>query len=103
MIDLIKKTLFTGVGLAFLTKEKLEELSKTLIELGKLSEQEGKKLIEELSKKAEDARNQIKGQVEKSVKDTLDKMNLATKADLLNLEKKLQKLENALKKEKAKG
>ena len=41
MIDLIKKALYTGVGLAVLTKEKAEELVQELTKQAKLSEQEG--------------------------------------------------------------
>ena len=39
MIDLIKKALYTGVGLAVLTKEKAEELVQELTKQAKLSEQ----------------------------------------------------------------
>ena len=56
MIDLIKKTFLTGVGLAFMTKEKITEISKEIIEKGKLSEKEGRELVEELLKKSEKAK-----------------------------------------------
>ncbi len=36
MFDLIKKTLLTGVGLAAMAKDKIEELAKELAEKGKL-------------------------------------------------------------------
>ena len=38
MIDLIKKALYTGVGLAVFTKEKAEELVQELTKQAKLSE-----------------------------------------------------------------
>jgi len=101
MIDLIKKTMYAGLGLAFMTKEKIEELSKEVIEKGKLSEKEGKEFINELLKKSEDARKEVKGQIERVVKDILKKMNLATRDDLLKLKKQLKKLEQAIKKEDA--
>ena len=37
MFDLIKKTILTGVGLAAMTKDKIEELSRELSEKGELS------------------------------------------------------------------
>ena len=37
--------------MAFLTKEKIAELSKEVIEKGKLSEKEGKEFVDELSRK----------------------------------------------------
>lgn len=55
MVDLIKKAIYTGVGLAVLTKEKAEELVKDLSEQAKLSEQEGKELFDGLLKHSEHA------------------------------------------------
>ena len=92
MNELIKKTLLTGLGLAFLTKEKIEEMTKEFIEKGKLSEQEGKKLYDELLEKAEESKEDVKKQIETITKDTMKKMNLASRDELLDLEKRLQEL-----------
>ena len=97
MIDLIKKIVFTGVGLASLTKDKVEALGKDIAEQAKLSEKEGKELLDELMKKSEESRKEVAGQVDKFVKESLEKMNLATRDDLLELEKKVQALSEALK------
>ena len=48
MIDLIKKAIYTGLGMAVLTKEKAEEMVKELSQQAKLSEAEGKELLESL-------------------------------------------------------
>ena len=96
MIDLIKKIMLTGVGMASLTKDKIEELGKELIEKGKLSEKEGKELLNELKEKAEESRKEMETRTDKLVKDSLEKMNLASRDDLEKLEKKLNKLSKAL-------
>ncbi|MBW2207817.1 MAG: polyhydroxyalkanoate synthesis regulator [Deltaproteobacteria bacterium] len=98
MFDLIKKTMLTGVGLASLTKDKVEKLAKELAKKGKLSEEEGKKLVEDLSKKSEKAKKDLEAQIEGVVKNTIKKMNLATREDMLSLTKRIKKLEQALKK-----
>ena len=97
MIDLIKKIVFTGVGLASLTKDKIEALGKEIGDQAKLSEKEGKELVDELMKKSEESRKEVASQVEKFVKDNLKKMDLATHDDLLKLEKKVQQLSKNLK------
>jgi polyhydroxyalkanoate synthesis regulator phasin len=97
MLDLIKKTMLTGVGLAGLTKDKVERLAKELAKKGRLSEQEGKKLLDHLSKKSEKARKDLEAQIERVVKKTMKKMNLATREDVLKLTKRIKKLEGALK------
>ena len=97
MIDLIKKIVFTGVGLAYLTKDKIEALGKEIADQAKLSEKEGKELLDELMKKSEESRKDVTSQVERFVKDSLEKMNLATRDELLKLEEKVQQLSKALK------
>ena len=62
MIDLIKKALYTGVGLAVLTKEKAEELVQELTKQAKLSEQEGKELFDGLLKQSEQCAQRFSGQ-----------------------------------------
>ena len=91
MFDLIKKAMFTSLGLAYMTKEKLEELSNDLIEKGKLSEKEGKEFVEELKKKSEEAKKGAQEQIEKVVATTLKKMKVATQDDLRAVEEKLRK------------
>ncbi len=97
MIDLIKKIVFTGVGLAYLTKEKIEVLGKEIADQAKLSEKEGKELLDELMKKSEESKKEVTSQVEIFVKDSLAKMNLATRDDLQKLEEKVQELSKTLK------
>ncbi|MBW2035295.1 MAG: hypothetical protein JRI94_17255 [Deltaproteobacteria bacterium] len=51
MNDLIRKVVLTGIGLAALTKEKIEEVVKEVVEKGKLSEKEGKEFIDSLKRR----------------------------------------------------
>lgn len=88
MIDLVKRVLLTGVGVAALSKEKIEELAKDLAEKGKLTEQEGKALVDQLMTSSDEARQDLQKQVETKVQAILDKMDLAKKSevDALKLE-----------------
>jgi len=92
MIDLIKKAVLTGVGVASLTKEKIEDLAKDLIVKGKMSEQEGEKLIEEMLSRAEESRNSMKSQTESLVQNTIAKMQLARVEDIERLKAEVEKL-----------
>jgi len=92
MIDLIKKAVLTGVGVASLTKEKIEDLAKELIVKGKMSEQEGEKLIEEMLSRAEESRNSMKSQTESMVQNTIAKMQLARVEDIERLKAEVEKL-----------
>lgn len=99
MIELIKKALLTGVGVAALSKEKVEELAKDIVEKGKMTEQEGQKLVDQLLISSEEARQDLQKQIETKVEAVLEKMNLAKKSELdvlrLEIEELRKKLEQA--------
>jgi polyhydroxyalkanoate synthesis regulator phasin len=98
MFDIMKKAMLTGVGLAAMTRDKIEEMAKELTEKGEMTEKEGKELVDELVKKSEKAKKDLETKMEDVVEKVLGKMNLATKEDISQIEKRLKRLE---KKEKA--
>jgi polyhydroxyalkanoate synthesis regulator phasin len=102
MFDLIKKSMSVGLGLAFLTKEKIETIAKELSERGELEKKDVKKFIDDLSEKSEEAKKKVDGRIEKIVKAVLKKMNLVSREDFLKLEKQVKQIKKALKEEKAK-
>jgi polyhydroxyalkanoate synthesis regulator phasin len=102
MNDLLRKVVLTGIGLAALTKEKIEEVVKDVVEKGKLSEKEGKEFVDELLKKSEGAREKVEGQIEKALQASLKKMNLVTRDDFSKLEKQIKQLKKAVKESKMK-
>lgn len=97
MSDLIKKTMFTGVGLASLTKDKVEKLVRTVEKQGDLSEKKGGKVVDSLLKKADKVKKGLEAQIERVVKNTIKKMNLAAREDMLKLTERIKNLEQALK------
>ncbi|MCK4357847.1 MAG: phasin family protein [Candidatus Cloacimonetes bacterium] len=98
IFDLLKKTMLTGIGIASMTKDKIEELGKKISEESKLSAEEGKKLVKDLLEKSDEARKNLQGQVEKLVKNAMKKLSITTREDLQKLEKRIKKLENLVKK-----
>ena len=56
MVDLLKKTLLTTIGIACLTQGKVKDIGKKYIEEANLSKEEGKKFYNDLIKKTEEAR-----------------------------------------------
>jgi polyhydroxyalkanoate synthesis regulator phasin len=92
MIDLLKKTILTGLGVASLTRDKIEELGRELSDKGKMTEQEGEKFIEEMQKLGEESRASLQKQTEKVVESALAKMHLARAADIEELKKEIAAL-----------
>jgi polyhydroxyalkanoate synthesis regulator phasin len=92
MVDLIKKAFYTGLGLAVLTKEKAEELVKDFAEQAKLSEHEGKDLVESMLKQSEQARNDFQSKIDESVQAVVKRLNLASKDEVAALKAKVEEL-----------
>jgi polyhydroxyalkanoate synthesis regulator phasin len=97
MIDLIKKAALTGIGVASLTSEKIEEISKDLIDKSKMSEQEGEKFVQEMLTKAEESRTSLKNQIEKMVGSALAKVQFAKNEDISELKDEIEKLRQEIK------
>ena len=92
MKEILKSILYTGIGAAFLTKEKIEEIQKDLSEKGKLSQEEGKQFMEELRLKSEKARDQLDLWVNKRVEERVHQLNLVTKDEIADLQRKIDEL-----------
>ena len=92
MFNFIKKTMLVGVGLAAVTREKIEEIVGELVKKGELSEKEGKDMVDDLVEKSKKVKKDLDKKVEKIVADTLNKLNIPTREELTELKKKIDKL-----------
>ena len=98
MIDLIKKTLLTGVGLAVMTKDKVEELGRDLVSQAKLSEAEGREFVDNLVQQSETARSEFETRINSVVKKTIEGLNLVHKDEVAKLQQRIEALEAELRK-----
>jgi polyhydroxyalkanoate synthesis regulator phasin len=98
MIDLIKKTLLTGVGLAVMTKEKVEELGRDLASQAKLSENEGREFVDSLVKQSETARDEFEARVGATVKRAVEGLSLVHKDEFAKLQARVDELSAELEK-----
>ena len=96
LAESFKRWLLAGVGLAVLTKEKMEEAVQELIKQGEVSKEEGKELLDNLMEKAESQRRELSKRVGDEVQKVLGSMGLVRKEDLDGLQEKIQELEERL-------
>ncbi|MBW2635758.1 MAG: hypothetical protein JRE14_16950 [Deltaproteobacteria bacterium] len=80
------------VGLAAMTKDKVEELAEELTKKGKLSEKEAKELLDDLLKRSKRAKKDLNKKMENVVTKVLKKMDVATKKDIARLDRKIKKI-----------
>ncbi|MCI5208796.1 MAG: hypothetical protein D3910_08385 [Candidatus Electrothrix sp. ATG2] len=96
MKELLKNIIYTGVGAAFLTRDKLDEVRKELVDRGNLTKEEGKEFVEDLLKKSDSARDQLELWLNRRVEERIKGLNLATADELNDLRRKIEELQVAL-------
>lgn len=96
MKEMLKNVMYAGIGAAFLTKEKIEELKGDLIEKGRMSQEEGKQFVDDLLRKSEKAKDQLDLWINKRVEDRIKQLNLATKDEVAELQRKVEELQVAI-------
>lgn len=94
MLDSLKKALYAGVGLAFLTRDKIEEMGRKLAEDAKLSETDGKKFVDEFLKKAEEAKASLDKLVASAVGKGFETFDVPRRAEVKALEERVKALES---------
>jgi len=96
MIDLIKKGILTGIGIGLMTKEKIRDFAKEAAKEAKLSEEEGRKLADEILNRSEETKQELEKKINDHIKEVLDNVGVATHEDLQKLEKKIDKLQKTI-------
>ncbi len=87
---MLKDLVYLGVGSALLAKERVEEELNKLVEKGKLSKEDAKKLVEKAKERGEAEEEKIKQELKETLKEVLTELGVATKEDIEALKKSLE-------------
>jgi polyhydroxyalkanoate synthesis regulator phasin len=96
MLNIIKKSMLTGIGLALIAKDEVEDLAKELVNKGKMSENEGTKFLEDLQKRYDETQQKLEEKLQKAVKDFMKKADVVTGDELKGLKKEIRDLKKAI-------
>lgn len=96
MLNIIKKSMLTGIGLALIAKDELEVLAKEFVKKGKMSEQEGTKFMDDLQTKYDETQSKLEDRVQQAVKEFLKKADVVTGDELKGLKKEIRELKKAI-------
>ena len=96
MMDLMKKTLLAGIGLALKTKDEVEDFAKDIEKKLNMTEKDGKTFLNDLQKKYDEAQEKLEERVEESLKKLLKKMDIVTSEELKGLKKEIRELKKAI-------
>ncbi|MCP3942299.1 MAG: hypothetical protein GY710_12535 [Desulfobacteraceae bacterium] len=98
MLNYIKKSLLTGVGLALRSKSEIEELAKGFAEQSKMSQAEAKQFLNECQQKYEDAKSGLDKKIEGTIEKILVKLDLPTRSDITTLNQRIDELTKKIEK-----
>ena len=99
MKDLLKNVVYAGVGAAFLTRDKIEEVRGELVNKGKITKDEGKEFVDDLIKRTESAKDQLELWLTRRVEDRVKQLNLATTDEVADLRRKIEELQVVINKQ----
>ncbi len=93
MLELIKRGFFASIGAAILTKEKIDEATRRLVEEGKLTSAESEKLAEDLIRAGEQQWEEINAKTSTTFSKFTESLEFVRKKDFDELKKRLDLLE----------
>ncbi|MBL4657497.1 MAG: hypothetical protein JKX73_05810 [Flavobacteriales bacterium] len=98
----LKQFLYAGIGLAALTTEKVQSTLDELVEKGKISDSEAKKVAEDVISNLNGKRDEFEDKLGDVIKNVAEKLNYVKREDYENLQKRVKDLESELAKSKSK-
>jgi len=98
MKELLKNIVYTGIGAAFLTKDKMEELKDEFVKQGKLRQDEGRDFVDELVKKTDSIKDSLDLKISQIVEKQIKQLNIVTSDELADLRRQVEELQIALNK-----
>lgn len=99
MIDLMKKTMLAGIGVAVVTKDKVLESLDELVEAGRLSKDEAVAMSDKIVEEGKAETEKAKVEANKLFNEMLHRANLVTKDQYDALAARVTALEGRLHKE----
>lgn len=96
MENMLKKALYTGVGLVTIATEKVQETVTGLVDNGKLSEEEGKKVVDDLIADLDSKKDDFEGRINSLVNKIVNTVDLPSRSDFSTLKARIKELEAQL-------
>jgi len=98
MLDFIKKSMLTGIGIAMKTRDELEEWVREIVKKGEMSETEGRSFLEDLKNKSKEAQKDFEDKIESKFKELLKKADIATRDEVNDLKNEIEALKKTVSK-----
>lgn len=96
MEELLKKLLYTSVGLVAFTSEKVQKVVSDLVSQSKISEEEGKKIVEDFLKDTEGKREEVEAKLKDAADNIFKNFDFMKKKGSSNSGERAEDIESKL-------
>lgn len=93
MLDLLKKTIFAGIGAAVVTKDRVEKTLSELVEQGKITRDEAEKMAEKIAADGKAEFERTKEEVAQNIQRALGRDKIVNETEFRKLETRVSILE----------
>ena len=93
MLDEIKKGLLSGLGAVFLTKDKIERITRNMVDEAKISKEDAQNLKEDLYKTGEREWSELEDFFSGIIKKIMQGLDLCSQKEMDELKKRVDELE----------
>ena len=99
MLDLLKKTIYAGIGMGVVTKEKVLESLEELVQRGRLSREEAEAMSDKIIEEGEAETEKARAEATKLFNEMLQRANVVTREQYDELAERITELEGRLHRE----
>jgi polyhydroxyalkanoate synthesis regulator phasin len=96
MTSPFEKAFLAALGAFELTREKVEQLVDELVKKGEVTKEERAEFVRKLTEKTSKFRTELETKIEDGIARAVDRMKVATKSDLDELQKRIDELSQKL-------
>ncbi len=99
-MDTIKNLIYAGVGLASLAADKVKTVVDELVNKGKISDEEGKRIVKEFFENTDSKKDEWESKFKSAAETVIEKFEFVRKKDFKLLVERVEELEAELAKAK---
>lgn len=95
MLQFLRKTYLLGLGLASVTRERLEEVVDELVKRGEVAEGDRQKVLDDLLERAKEEQKKLSTSVKEGVQKVVGEMGIPTRKEFSDLVERVAHMEKA--------
>lgn len=92
MKDKLEQLFYFGLGSALMAKEKIEQAGESTRNLREESDRKAREFFDQAVAKGSEEREQVKGNIRELLKEVIDELGVATRADIEALREEIARL-----------